>query len=64
MEQERWERKKKSLENALERLGESLQLPTDQDIVIDGVIHRFEFTFELAWKLMKQYLESKFTYVR
>lgn len=27
------------------------------DLVIDGVLHRFEFTFELAWKTMKDYLE-------
>ena len=29
----------------------------ESEIVIDGVLHRFEFTFELAWKTMKDVLE-------
>ena len=42
--------------NALNRLEESLkENPTD--IIIDGCLHRFEFTFELAWKVIKSYLE-------
>ncbi len=41
---------------ALERLKEAiLQNPTD--IIIDGTLQRYEFTFELAWKTMKDYLE-------
>ncbi|QSQ07909.1 hypothetical protein H0A61_00226 [Koleobacter methoxysyntrophicus] len=43
--------------NALYRLEEGLQIQTDNAIIIDGIIQRFEFTFELAWKLMKDYLE-------
>jgi nucleotidyltransferase substrate binding protein (TIGR01987 family) len=57
MNDENWERKKLSFKNALDRLKESLQLPIDHSIIIDGVIQRFEFTYELAWKWMKQYLE-------
>ena len=41
---------------ALSRLNEALkEEPTE--IVIDGTIQRYEFTFELAWKTMKDYLE-------
>ena len=46
----------KRLLNATERLKEALQ-EKESDIVIDGTLHRFEFTFELAWKTMKDYLE-------
>lgn len=53
---DRLEQKKEDFFNALDRLKEALQEePTE--IVIDGVLHRFEFTFELAWKLIKYYME-------
>ena len=29
------------------------------DLEIDGILHRFEFTFELAWKTMKDCLEDQ-----
>ena len=52
----RYEERKQELLNATERLKEALQ-ETENDIIIDGTLHRFEFTFELAWKTMKDYLE-------
>jgi len=52
----RYEERKKELLNATDRLKEALQ-ENENDIVIDGTLHRFEFTFELAWKTMKDYLE-------
>ena len=52
----RYEERKQELLNATERLKEALQ-EKECDIVIDGTLHRFEFTFELAWKTMKDYLE-------
>jgi len=52
----RYEERKQELLNATERLKEALQ-EEENDIVIDGTLHRFEFTFELAWKTMKDYLE-------
>ena len=53
---DRFIQKKEDFFNALERLQEALkQEPTE--LVIDGSLHRFEFTFELAWKLIKYYLE-------
>ena len=41
---------------ALAKLEEALK-EKESEIVIDGVLHRFEFTFELAWKTMKDILE-------
>ena len=41
---------------ALKRLQEALN-EEETEIVIDGVLHRFEFTFELSWKTMKDCLE-------
>ena len=46
------------LEKALHKLKESASRdPKIDDIVIDATIQRFEFTYELSWKLMKAYLE-------
>lgn len=44
-------------EKASERLNDATKLELKEDIIIDGVIQRFEFTFELSWKLMKGFLE-------
>lgn len=52
----RYEERKQELFNATQRLKEALQ-EKENDIVIDGTLHRFEFTFELAWKTIKDYLE-------
>lgn len=45
--------------NALNRLEDALKKDLDDDIIIDGIIQRFEFTFEQAWKVMKLYLEDQ-----
>ena len=47
--------------NALQRLKEAakeLKQNNAGDVVRDGVIQRFEFTYELAWKTTKEYLED------
>lgn len=42
----------KDLEKALKKLKEAIDLP-ENEINRDATIQRFEFTFELAWKLMQ-----------
>jgi len=47
------------LQKAFGRLKEAVILPSDVTINQDATIQRFEFTFELAWKLMKTILEEE-----
>ncbi|WP_254906537.1 HI0074 family nucleotidyltransferase substrate-binding subunit [Clostridium tyrobutyricum] len=39
------------------RLKDASEIKDNSDILVDAVIQRFEFTFELSWKLMKSYLK-------
>lgn len=48
-----------SLQKAFQRLKEAVILPSEITINQDATIQRFEFTFELAWKLMKTILETE-----
>jgi len=50
------EQKIKNFKNALTRLGEALATDLTDDIVLDAVIQRFEFTVELAWKALRTVL--------
>lgn len=47
--------------NALDRLNEAIEVGKKENnsILCDATIQRFEFVIELAWKLMKEYLESE-----
>lgn len=50
-----------SLNNALQRLKEAVlefSKVGASDVVRDGLIQRFEFTYELTWKTTKEYLEN------
>lgn len=50
------------LVNAVTRLEEGLdryQNNTEDDQIRDGLIQRFEFTYEIAHKMLKRYLESQ-----
>jgi nucleotidyltransferase substrate binding protein (TIGR01987 family) len=59
---ERVEYKLQNFQKAIERLREAVivaqQFP-DNRIIQDGLIQRFEFTFELAWKTSKVKLETQ-----
>jgi nucleotidyltransferase substrate binding protein (TIGR01987 family) len=46
--------------NAVNRLKEGvMKFNEDNDLLRDGLIKRFEFTFELAWKAMKAIYEDE-----
>jgi nucleotidyltransferase substrate binding protein (TIGR01987 family) len=48
-----------SLGNALDRFGEALEYVDPDEIVMDGTIQRFEFTFELFWKALRRFLQRE-----
>jgi nucleotidyltransferase substrate binding protein (TIGR01987 family) len=57
MSKDRLYEKLEDFKRAATRLEEATKIPVTDDIVYDGVIQRFEFTFELSWKTMKMFLE-------
>ena len=57
MNKERLYERLKNYRKASSRLNEAIKLDSENDIIVDGVIQRFEFTFELSWKLIKIFLE-------
>lgn len=48
---------KKQLNEAIKRLGESLEI-SKTDIIRDSVVQRFEFVFELFWKFIQSEIEG------
>ena len=56
-----------SLEKSVESLAAALETyndspyqkgSTERELMRDGVIQRFEYTFELSWKMLKRYLQE------
>ncbi len=54
----RWEERMQDYQNALKSLADGL-IENPNELEIDGILQRFEFTFELSWKCMKDYLEKE-----
>lgn len=59
MEDIRWQQRFANYQKALNQLTEAIENNGTNpiDIIKEGIIQRFEFTHELAWKVMKDYLE-------
>lgn len=58
----RWLQRLDSYERALAQLGSAVQLSGERalsDLERQGVVQAFEFTHELAWKTMKDFLEFR-----
>jgi nucleotidyltransferase substrate binding protein (TIGR01987 family) len=55
---DRYQEKLSDFKKAFARFQDGLARAVD-DLDRDGVIQRFEFTYELSWKVMKEWLASK-----
>jgi nucleotidyltransferase substrate binding protein (TIGR01987 family) len=55
----RWKQRFSNYEKALAQLTDAIETyrDTENDLIKEGIIQRFEFTHELAWKVMKDFLE-------
>lgn len=55
----RWQQRFANLQKAFFRLQQGKDTANPSDLEIQGIIQSFEFTFELAWKTIKDYLEAQ-----
>lgn len=53
----RWEQRFSNYSKALNQLTEGLTIEDPSDLEKEGIIQRFEYTFDLAWKTLKDYLK-------
>ena len=60
----RWQERHEFYQKALNQLSSGLApYPNLNELEKDGAIQRFEFTFELAWKTLQDYLAQQAGYV-
>ncbi|MFC1566557.1 nucleotidyltransferase substrate binding protein [bacterium] len=57
MEQIKWKNRYRNFEKAFVQLTTAVKKDDVDEVVQAGIIQIFEFTFELAWKTLKDYLE-------
>ena len=55
----RWKQRFNNLDRAYQLLASALEIETLSDVERAGVIQFFEMTFELSWKMLKDYLTSE-----
>lgn len=53
----RWKQRLQNFQKAIFRLEKACQQGSYNDLELAGLIHTFEFSFELAWKTLKDLLE-------
>jgi nucleotidyltransferase substrate binding protein (TIGR01987 family) len=55
----RWKQRFQNFEKAFLRLKEAMDQKELNELERNGLIQRFEFTLDLSWKVIKDYLEEK-----
>jgi len=55
----RWTLRFKNLEKAYSQFEKGIRLPRPSELERQGIIQSFEFTFELSWKCLKDYLSAQ-----
>ena len=55
----RWRQRFQNFEKAFLKLKEAIELKNPNELERNGIVQRFEFTLDLSWKVMKDYLEEK-----
>jgi nucleotidyltransferase substrate binding protein (TIGR01987 family) len=55
----RWKQRFQNFNSAFLKLEEAVLMTNLNELERNGLIQRFEFTINLAWKVMKDYLEEK-----
>ena len=55
----RWKQRFENFEKAFKRLKEALAEPKLNELERNGVVQRFEFTIELCWNMLKDYMENE-----
>lgn len=55
----RWRQRFNNFERAYHRFNEALLLPKLSELEKNGLIQRFEFTIELLWNTIKDYLQEE-----
>ena len=55
----RWQQRFQNFEKAFFLLRESLKLKKLSQLEKEGIIQRFKYTFELAWKTLSDYLKNQ-----
>jgi len=56
----RWKQRFQNFDKAFKQLESAvIELDSLSDLEKEGLVQRFEYTFELSWKTLKDYLESQ-----
>jgi nucleotidyltransferase substrate binding protein (TIGR01987 family) len=55
----RWKQRFHNFNEAYQRLKEAVEIPELNELERNGLVQRFEFTLEMGWKTLKDFLQHK-----